>query len=107
MADSSSSSIDSPKINSEQSVPMCDIEKLSPNEKTDSKPVTNRKMTFKRKVIPEQHRTLTSKLLNMKQIIHEEYLVREQINRIRLEKQYIQTLLNTLHALHSYDNMQN
>ncbi len=91
MADSCSSSIDSTIINKDKSVRASTTE----NSSSDDKPNEQRN---KRKLSLEEYHQLTETLLEIKQIKCEERLVKEQINRVNIEKQYI---LNILHTLNS------
>ncbi|CAF0778810.1 unnamed protein product [Rotaria sordida] len=105
MADSCSSSIDSSIINNDQSIQNCDIENSSTKEKSNTKIPTNGKMMFKKKITSKQYRQLTYKLKEIKQIIYEENLIHEKINRLNLKKQYLQNILLLLHVMDSVDGM--
>ena len=97
MADSCSSSIDSSGINKDQPVRASNTE----NSSSDDKPNGQRN---KRKLSLEEYRELTDKLLEIKQIKCEERLVKEQINRVNIEKQYILSLLHTMNSNNRRNN---
>ncbi|CAF0926323.1 unnamed protein product [Rotaria sp. Silwood1] len=105
MADSSSSLVDSSIINNDQSIQICDIETSSTDKKWNKTISANSKIITKRKMTYKEHREVIYKLNQIKQVIHEENLIHEKINRINLEKQHVRSLLLLLHVVDSIDGM--
>jgi hemerythrin superfamily protein len=73
---------------------------------SDSTIITSEKAD-KRKLTSEEYLQLKDKLLEIQQINCEERLVYERIKHLNAEKQYLQDLLDILHATDDNDRMKN
>jgi len=99
MANSCSSS-----INEKNSLSTNETENSSIDEKINVI-ITLNGQRNKRQLTSKQYHQITDKLCEIEQIKCEEYFVSEQINRLNLEQEHLQNLLNILHTMDRNERM--
>ncbi|UJR28360.1 hypothetical protein I4U23_009602 [Adineta vaga] len=99
------SSIDSTTDNVSKSLPMNDLETSVPFTDKISHTKLINMGRLKQKLTSQKYRQITDKLLEIEQINCEELLVNEEINRLNHQRQYLQSLINILHAMDTKHSM--